>query len=94
MLIPVLIDEVSPPLGFGLIQAASLIDWDGDPGADAIEKLAADVAGVIRARPVRPRRCSRSGRRGHSSRRLSHKQSVRSEPRDLTALDPSTGRVC
>ena len=49
VLIPVLIDEVRPPLGFGLIQAASLIDWDGDPRADAFEKLAADVAGAIRA---------------------------------------------
>jgi len=49
VLIPVLIDEIRPPLGFGLIQAASLIGWDGDPGAEAFEKLAADVAGVIRA---------------------------------------------
>lgn len=29
-LVPVRIDEVAPPLGFGLIQAADLWDWDGD----------------------------------------------------------------
>lgn len=29
-LVPVRIDEVEPPLGFGLIQFADLIDWNGD----------------------------------------------------------------
>ncbi|MFC7291650.1 toll/interleukin-1 receptor domain-containing protein [Hirschia litorea] len=29
-LLPVRIDDVAPPLGFGLIQMANLIDWDGD----------------------------------------------------------------
>ena len=27
---PAKIDPVEPPLGFGLIQAADLTDWDGD----------------------------------------------------------------
>lgn len=30
ILIPVLIDDVDPPLGFGLVQAAKLMDWKGD----------------------------------------------------------------
>ena len=64
VLIPVLIDEIRPPLGFGLIQAASLIDWDGDPRAEAFEKLIADVAGMIRApagpAPAVPRSESRA----------------------------------
>ena len=29
-LVPIRIDDVEPPLGFGLIQFADLIDWDGD----------------------------------------------------------------
>lgn len=29
-LVPVRIDDVEPPLGFGLIQFADLMDWDGD----------------------------------------------------------------
>ena len=35
MLIPVLIDQVKPPLGFGLIHAASLIEWDGGQSSEA-----------------------------------------------------------
>jgi hypothetical protein len=30
ILVPVMIDQVEPPLGFGLIQAANLVGWDGD----------------------------------------------------------------
>jgi hypothetical protein len=55
VLIPVLIDEVSPPLGFGLIQTASLIGWDGDPRAEIFERLAADVAVVLKTPAVNPR---------------------------------------
>ena len=29
VLIPVLIDQISPPLGFGRIHAASMTEWDG-----------------------------------------------------------------
>ncbi len=47
VLIPVLIDEVSPPLGFGRVQAAPLIEWDGAPESEAFQKLAADVTAVI-----------------------------------------------
>ena len=49
VLIPVLIDEVSPPLGFGRIQAARMIEWDGAPESEAFQKLAADVTAVIGA---------------------------------------------
>ena len=49
VLIPVLIDEVSPPLGFGRIQAARMIEWNGAPESEAFQKLAADVTAVIDA---------------------------------------------
>ena len=54
VLIPVLIDEVSPPLGFGRIQAAPMIEWDGAPESEAFQKLAADIAAVIGAPPAGP----------------------------------------
>ena len=54
VLIPVLIDEVSPPLGFGLIQAASLTDWDGNPEAETFQRLAADIGRVIAVPPLPP----------------------------------------
>ena len=53
VLIPVLIDEVSPPLGFGRIQAARMIEWDGAPGSEAFQKLAADVTAVTDAASAR-----------------------------------------
>ena len=49
VLIPVLIDEVGPPLGFGRIQAARMIEWDSAPESEAFQKLAADVTAVIGA---------------------------------------------
>ncbi len=30
ILVPILLDQVSPPLGFGSLQAASLVDWQGE----------------------------------------------------------------
>ena len=53
VLIPVLIDQISPPLGFGRIHAASMTEWDGGQEAEAFQKLAADVARVIGAPPGR-----------------------------------------
>lgn len=64
-LVPVRIDDVEPPLGFGLIQFADLIDWDGDI-EDAhwdffIESIRAVMDGKPVAgleRPARKRRMS------------------------------------
>ena len=53
VLIPVLIDEISPPLGFGRIQAARMIEWDGDPESEAFQKLVADITAVIDAPSAR-----------------------------------------
>lgn len=59
MLIPLLMDEISPPIGFGRVQAAKLHDWDGDPKhhdwTEVIESVQALVGRA--AKPVfnRPR---------------------------------------
>ena len=53
VLIPVLIDDVSPPLGFRRIQAATMIEWDGAPTSEVFQKLAADIEAVIRAPSAR-----------------------------------------
>src|SRR5215831_9367660 len=39
ILIPVLIDDARPPLGFGRIQAVVLVDWAGAETSDAFQKL-------------------------------------------------------
>ncbi len=46
-LIPVLIDEVEPPLGFSAIQAASLVSWQGDPEAVEFLQFTADVRSIL-----------------------------------------------
>ena len=47
ILIPVLIDDARPPLGFGRIQAVELTDWDGTDTSDAFQKLVADITGIL-----------------------------------------------
>jgi hypothetical protein len=49
ILVPVLLDGVRPPLGFGRIQAAELGDWHGDTGTDAFRTLLADITTMVGA---------------------------------------------
>jgi hypothetical protein len=44
ILIPVLLDEVRPPLGFGQMQSTSLIEWDGDADDPMLEGLLRSVS--------------------------------------------------
>jgi hypothetical protein len=43
ILVPVLLDNVKPPLGFRSIQAEALINWDGSPAAGEFRKLVGDI---------------------------------------------------
>jgi len=47
ILFPVALDEVIPPFGFGSIQAADLVSWDGSPDAPSIKRLMSDLSRVI-----------------------------------------------
>ena len=49
ILVPVLLDGVRPPLGFGRIQAADLGDWHGDTAADTFRALIADITSMLGA---------------------------------------------
>ncbi len=67
VLLPVKIDEVDPPLGFTLIQAADLVDWSGD-GKDQrwkffLEAVKSILSGEARAGFDAPLK-KRSKRRG------------------------------
>jgi hypothetical protein len=46
ILIPILIDEVNPPFGFGSIQAANLVGWTPDLPSQAFKKLIADISKI------------------------------------------------
>ena len=46
VLLPILLDQVDPPFGFGSIQAADLTRWDGSAEAPAFQSLAQDIARI------------------------------------------------
>jgi flagellar biosynthesis GTPase FlhF len=52
ILIPVLIDQVDPPMGFRLIQAADLIEWEGVIGAAGFNRLVEDITNIIGKPPI------------------------------------------
>jgi TPR repeat protein len=47
VLVPVLIDNIQPPIGFRSIQAAHLQNWDGNEPTQAFRRLIADIAAQI-----------------------------------------------
>lgn len=47
ILVPVLIEDVSPPRGFKMIQAAVLWNWDGTEQFPAMQNLLSDIAQVL-----------------------------------------------
>ena len=50
-LIPVIIDNVEPPMGFRAIQAADLVGWDGAATTAGFEQLVADLAPLLGTAP-------------------------------------------
>ncbi|UCC81269.1 MAG: peptidylprolyl isomerase [Candidatus Zixiibacteriota bacterium] len=48
-LVPVMIDQVEPPLEFLMIQAANLVDWRPDVDTDEFNQLVSAIAGLIKA---------------------------------------------
>jgi TIR domain len=47
VLVPILIEDVQPPIGFRSIQAARLENWDGTEPTQAFRRLIADIAVLI-----------------------------------------------
>src|SRR5262245_15096300 len=46
-LVPVVIDNVDPPMGFRAIQAADLVGWDGASTTAGFEQLVADLSPLL-----------------------------------------------
>jgi len=63
VLIPVRIDRITEPLGFGELQSLDLVDWSGDVGDLRFQNLVAAVKAVVagkpRPRPMTPSRRAR-----------------------------------
>jgi TIR domain len=47
ILIPVLIEEVTPPFGFRHIQAADLADWKGEEQSEPFQRLTASITALV-----------------------------------------------
>ena len=47
VLVPVMLETVAPPLGFGTLQAADLVGWNGDLAASEFVRLSDAVRGMI-----------------------------------------------
>jgi hypothetical protein len=47
VLVPLLIENVQPPIGFRSIQAAHLENWDGTESTQAFRRLIADISALI-----------------------------------------------
>jgi hypothetical protein len=56
ILVPVLIDDVLPPLAFRMIEAAKLIDWDGSLSNNEFDLLSKSVARILDYRSQRKMR--------------------------------------
>lgn len=54
ILIPFLIDDVQPPLGFRSIQTANLSGWEGDPSSPRFAGVLRDINRVLAVAPEKP----------------------------------------
>jgi formylglycine-generating enzyme required for sulfatase activity len=61
-LIPAFIDDVHPPRGFGQIQAARLIDWNGDINHPDFKKLVNALQTILGPSPKRVGESERAGK--------------------------------
>lgn len=52
VLVPVLIEQITPPLGFRSIQAASIVGWNNDNLSPAFHELVRNLAGVLGPPPA------------------------------------------
>jgi hypothetical protein len=84
ILIPVLLDEVEPPFGFGTIQAANLTAWDREYASRAFARFIGDISVILGPAPSamkeaeEHRRAEDEARRNRGNNRLRHDQSQQS----------------
>jgi microcystin-dependent protein len=72
ILVPVLIQPVEAPFGFGSLQAADLSTWDGRADASAFQKLAEDMGRILGVPPIQAeqeerRQADEAGRKQQAS---------------------------
>ena len=85
ILIPLFLESVEPPLGFGAFQALDLSGWDGKIESQVFEQLVQDMERVLGSRPTatakkraRNSRTMERERQGRRQKRVSARKSARS----------------
>lgn len=51
ILVPILLDDIEPPIGFRSIQAANLTDWREDRHSPQFDQFVADIAATLKTTP-------------------------------------------
>jgi formylglycine-generating enzyme required for sulfatase activity len=69
ILIPVLIEDVTPPLAFRLIEAAKLIDWDGTIPNPEFDLLVGSVSRMLEKVPAPETEIQKTGDQGEEERK-------------------------
>lgn len=99
VLVPVLIDDVPIPLGFGRIQTANLVGWRGDldhPEFEQLSRSVAEIGGLqldTRSMTIRPRESSAQQPRAETPplQRRASDAKARSRPKRLPAVAAALG---
>jgi len=82
ILIPVLIDNVRPPLGFGAIQAADLISWEPTQSSPEFEKLISDLSAILGSSPLQVRETEQKRAEEEQRRRQEEAEAKRKAEED------------
>src|SRR5262245_57752583 len=81
ILIPVLLDNVEPPFGFGNIQAANLTAWNGDSSSPSFTHLVADIATILGPAPTAVKEAEERRRPEAEAQRKTEEEHLREQER-------------
>jgi TIR domain/Bacterial Ig-like domain (group 2) len=87
ILIPVLLDNVEPPFGFGNIQAANLTTWNGDSQALTFTRLVADITTILGQAPTVVKEAGRRRRSDAEAQRKADEEGLREQEHQRSEED-------
>jgi len=85
ILIPVLLDNVEPPFGFGNIQAANLTAWNGDSSSPNFTHLVADIATILGPAPTAVKEVEERRRLEAEAQRKAEEEGLQEQERQRLA---------
>jgi hypothetical protein len=87
ILIPVLLDNVEPPFGFGNIQAANLTAWNGDSSSPIFTHLVADITTILGQAPAAAKEAEKRRRSDAEAQRRADEEGLREQERQRSEED-------